>query len=84
MPLFDLKYYFTLTKEECLKRREVRVYDPPDVPGYFELCAWPEHLSQLKEVRTKVDNVDYFCGTNDSDEVAKHIMRDIFTLYNSM
>jgi len=82
VPLFDLKYYFTLTKEECLQRREYRVYDPPDVPGYFELCAWPEHISQLEEVRTKVDDVKYFSGTNDSDKVAEIILRDIFSLYS--
>ncbi|CAB3371336.1 Hypothetical predicted protein [Cloeon dipterum] len=41
--LCDLKFYFTLTKEQCLLRRDLRNYDPPDVPGYFEECVWPEH-----------------------------------------
>ncbi|CAH0546402.1 unnamed protein product [Brassicogethes aeneus] len=57
--LFSLKYYFTLSKEECFKRRTLRVYDPPDCPGYFEICAWPEHLSQLEEVK-KEFNITYF------------------------
>jgi len=42
--LCDLKFYFTLTREQCLQRRNLRNYDPPDVPGYFEACVWPEHV----------------------------------------
>jgi uridine kinase len=42
--LCDLKFYFTLTREQCLQRRSLRNYDPPDIPGYFEACVWPEHV----------------------------------------
>ena len=31
--LMDLKFYLTLSKEECLRRRLLRNYDPPDVAG---------------------------------------------------
>ena len=47
--LCDLKFYFTLTKEQCLQRRNMRNYDPPDVPGYFEACVWPEHVKFKKQ-----------------------------------
>ncbi|CAG9862125.1 unnamed protein product [Phyllotreta striolata] len=82
LPVFDLKYYFTLNKEECFDRRKGRVYDPPDVPGYFERCAWPEHLQQLKEVESKVDNVRYFSGTADPEQVLETIVKDIYALYD--
>lgn len=81
VPFCDLKYYFTLQKEECFKRRLTRSYDPPDCPGYFESCAWPEHLKQLEEVKTTVDNINYFCGTEDATE---NIIRDIFSLYTTI
>ncbi|CAB3225660.1 unnamed protein product [Arctia plantaginis] len=44
MKLCNLSYYFVLEYGECFARRCLRVYEPPDVPGYFELCVWPEHL----------------------------------------
>lgn len=56
----DLKYYFTLDYEECFKRRLKRVYEPPDCPGYFEKCAWPEHLQHVAEVKKTVGDVTYF------------------------
>ncbi|GBP64392.1 Nicotinamide riboside kinase 1 [Eumeta japonica] len=46
-PLFDicdLKYYLVLEYEECLRRRFKRIYDPPNIPGYFEQIVWPEHV----------------------------------------
>ncbi|XP_056633998.1 nicotinamide riboside kinase 1 [Diorhabda sublineata] len=81
VPLCDLKYYFTLTKEECYRRRLLRIYEPPDCPGYFDKIAWPEHLQQLEEVRTTVDRVNYYSGTIDSTE---NILKDIFSLYMSI
>ncbi|XP_068624168.1 nicotinamide riboside kinase 1 [Battus philenor] len=42
--LCNLRYYFVLEFAECLLRRTHRLYDPPDVAGYFEQCVWPEHL----------------------------------------
>lgn len=64
--LFHLKYFFTLPKDECWARREKRVYEPPDCPGYFELCVWPEHVKQKEEVEKKVESVKYFDGRSNS------------------
>ncbi|XP_023012392.1 nicotinamide riboside kinase 1 [Leptinotarsa decemlineata] len=76
LPLFHLKYYFVLDKDKCLERREKRAYEPPDCPGYFEKCVWPEHLAQLKEVKTFVKNVCYFDGDSELDIIQK-ILADI-------
>ncbi|XP_018563275.1 nicotinamide riboside kinase 1 [Anoplophora glabripennis] len=73
--IFDLKYYFTLDKEECLNRRLKRVYDPPDCPGYFEKCAWPEHLNHLDEVKNTVKDVKYIDGKNKNP--VDRILKDI-------
>lgn len=37
----DQVFFFYLTKEECFRRRELRCFDPPDVPGYFDQCVYP-------------------------------------------
>ncbi|KAF5269960.1 hypothetical protein FQR65_LT05759 [Abscondita terminalis] len=61
--LCSLKYYFTLNEEECYKRRTQRVYIPPDCPGYFEKCVWPEYLNLYQYVQENVKDVVYFDGT---------------------
>lgn len=58
--LFSLKYFFTLNKEDCYKRRIKRVYEPPDCPGYFEKVVWPEYEKNKKEVEESVEDVRYF------------------------
>lgn len=73
--LCQLKYYFTLDYTECFKRRIRRVYEPPDVPGYFEKCVWPEHLKQLDEVKCEVSGVRFFNENSTSELVA--ILGDI-------
>lgn len=56
----DLKYYLTLSKAQCSARRKHRVYDPPDCPGYFEKCVWPEYLKLFDDVQRNVKDVTYF------------------------
>ncbi|CAH1998583.1 unnamed protein product [Acanthoscelides obtectus] len=73
--LCDVKYYFLLDKEECFKRRIMRVYDPPDCPGYFEQCVWPEHEKHLAAVRDAVKDVVYL--DQNSQNVVEKIFADI-------
>lgn len=46
----DLKFYLDLNKEQCYDRRKDRVYDPPDVEGYFDQAVWSGHLRNKSEV----------------------------------
>ncbi|CAG9792279.1 unnamed protein product [Diatraea saccharalis] len=50
MELCDFRYYFILEYGECLSRRVYRLYDPPDIDGYFDTCVWPEHLRYRAEI----------------------------------
>lgn len=61
LELCDLRYFFTLSREDCWKRRVTREYDPPDIPGYFESCVWPmyeQHLARVKEITPQVTFLD--------------------------
>lgn len=58
--LCNSKYFFKLDREECFAKRNRRVYEPPDCPGYFEICVWPEYLKQLKDIEENVNDVKYF------------------------
>lgn len=75
--LCDLKYYLTLEKNECELRRAKRVYEPPDCPGYFELCVWPEYLKLVAEVQQTVSDVKYFDEhvSDPSEEVLLDIIK---------
>lgn len=39
----------TLDEETCRVRRSLRNFDPPDCPGYFENCIWPEYQKHYKK-----------------------------------
>ncbi|XP_052744664.1 nicotinamide riboside kinase 2-like [Bicyclus anynana] len=50
MEICHLRYFFVLDYATCLNRRVYRLYDPPDIDGYFDQCVWPEHLKYRAEV----------------------------------
>lgn len=64
--LCDLRYFFTLGREDCLGRRVTRVYDPPDPPGYFEACVWPMYEQHFAKVKEGVPEVVFLDGLKDN------------------
>ncbi|XP_011499277.1 PREDICTED: nicotinamide riboside kinase 1, partial [Ceratosolen solmsi marchali] len=44
------KYFIEISKETCSNRRKTRVYNPPDVPEYFNKIVWPEYLKHKSEI----------------------------------
>lgn len=75
--LFDKRYFFTLTQEECYARRLTRTYDPPDVPGYFEKVVWPMYLKNLQEIKDTQPDITYLDGTQDMDALHKEVLGDL-------
>lgn len=71
----DLKYYLTLSKAQCSARRKHRVYEPPDCPGYFEKCVWPEYLKLFDDVQRNVKDVRYFHEHN--AERLREVLMDV-------
>lgn len=78
--LCNFSYYFVLEYGECASRRCFRVYDPPDIPGYFEQCVWPEHIKYRAEIErdSRVKIIDG--RAQNSLEI---VMSDLSTLQNS-
>ncbi|XP_022243660.1 nicotinamide riboside kinase 1-like isoform X3 [Limulus polyphemus] len=62
LQIFDKKYFLILSKEECWERRRVRMYSPPDPPGYFDMCVWPMYLKNKKEIEENVMGIDFTVG----------------------
>ncbi|KAL3279516.1 hypothetical protein HHI36_017025 [Cryptolaemus montrouzieri] len=76
LSLISMKYFFTLAKDECKKRRDKRVYDPPDIPGYFENCVWPEYIRHLEEIKNYVGDITYL--ESETQETINIILHDIY------
>ncbi|XP_063979873.1 nicotinamide riboside kinase 1 [Diachasmimorpha longicaudata] len=78
--LCDLRYFLDLSRELCEQRRSRRVYDPPDVPGYFEAVVWPEYLRYKREIEDNeqvMRGIIFLDGTGDSNETFQRVFREI-------
>jgi uridine kinase len=71
------KYFLTLTKQQCWARRSVRIYDPPDVPGYFDLCVWPEYEKHRDQIFEQVRDVIFIDGNQDRTSILKQALLEI-------
>lgn len=71
------KYFLTLTRDQCWARRSVRTYDPPDVPGYFDLCVWPEYEKHSNQVFKQVPDVTVIDGNQDRTSTLKQVLLEI-------
>ncbi|GFG37366.1 hypothetical protein Cfor_08493 [Coptotermes formosanus] len=75
--LCHCKYFLTLTREQCWARRSVRIYDPPDVPGYFDLCVWPEYEKHRDQVFKQVPDIKVIDGNQDRTSALKQVLLEI-------
>uniref|UniRef100_A0AC35EUF6 Molybdopterin synthase catalytic subunit n=1 Tax=Panagrolaimus sp. PS1159 TaxID=55785 RepID=A0AC35EUF6_9BILA len=82
--LLDEIVFFTMTKEECEKRRSTRSYDPADKPGYFEQIVWPayeEHYSNAMKRDEEDNKILFISGTDPLEEIAAKVyckLQDVF------
>lgn len=76
VPYYSLKYFLTLTKEQCWERRKHRKYDPPDPPNYFDLVVWPMYLKNKAQLKDQPDIV-FLDGMEDRDETYKRVLADL-------
>lgn len=60
---FNKKYFLTLDKEVCWRRRKSRLYEPPEPEGYYDAICWPEYVRNKNELKDQNDIV-YIDGTD--------------------
>jgi nicotinamide/nicotinate riboside kinase len=45
----DVRFFLTLDEDTCRRRRDLRNFNPPDCPGYFDNCIWPEYKNHYSK-----------------------------------
>jgi len=77
--LCDRKYFLTLRKEQCWDRRKNRIYEPPDVSGYFDKVVWPEYIKYENEViRSNLhETITFIDGSKDKEEIYEMVSKEI-------
>lgn len=77
------KFFITLNKEVCRERRQLRSYDPPDPPGYFEKCVWPMYEIHYKEIVNLYPETVLIDGsTTEKSEIFTQVYNKILTEMN--
>jgi nicotinamide/nicotinate riboside kinase len=67
--LLDKKYFLSLDKEECIRRRASRNYKTIDTPNYFEKCVWVEFLKYKQKCQSKYKDIIYLNGHDTADQI---------------
>lgn len=55
LDICDIKFFIHIPYEKCFERRSKRVYNPPDVVGYFEMIVWPYYEKHFREIKDRAD-----------------------------
>lgn len=74
----DRRFFLTLDYEACRYRRNQRIYDPPDVPNYFETVVWPHYQRNESLLRASMaEQIDFLDGTQEFRAVLEVILKRI-------
>ncbi|XP_018025957.1 nicotinamide riboside kinase 1-like [Hyalella azteca] len=78
--LSEFAIFFELSREECLRRRLLRTFDPPDVAGYFDVCVWPMYELYRSRCKRQYKNqveIMFLAGESDMDKTHNSILNQI-------
>ncbi|XP_073734169.1 nicotinamide riboside kinase 1 isoform X3 [Callorhinus ursinus] len=54
-----------------------RVYEPPDVPGYFDGHVWPMYLKHRQEMENITWEIVYLDGTKSEEDLFSQVYEDV-------
>ncbi|XP_049434868.1 nicotinamide riboside kinase 1 isoform X2 [Epinephelus fuscoguttatus] len=75
--LFCKRYFMEIPYDVCKMRRSMRVYTPPDPPGYFDGYVWPKYLRNRQEMESMVSGIVYLDGLKPKEELLAAVCNNV-------
>lgn len=75
--LFDIRYFMEIPYDVCRKRRSLRVYTPPDPPGYFDGHVWPMYLKNRRQMESMESRIVFLNGLEPKEELLAAVCKDV-------
>lgn len=74
--LCNVKFHLHVPYEVCNARRKMRIYDPPDVPFYFEMVVWPAYEKHLRQFKDR-DDVLFLNGDASHEKCLNFVVKSL-------
>ncbi|XP_061529378.1 nicotinamide riboside kinase 1 isoform X2 [Phycodurus eques] len=75
--LMDKRYFMEIPYDICKDRRSLRVYKPPDPPGYFDGHVWPMYLKNRQKIEHTVVGIVFLDGMKSKEELMAVVFQDV-------
>ncbi|ELU02763.1 hypothetical protein CAPTEDRAFT_194407 [Capitella teleta] len=73
----DMRFFLTIGRDECWRRRQLRDYGPPERPvGYFDIAVWPSYEKHYSSLKDRSD-IDFISGEESPNAVFAMVSREV-------